>query len=130
MMSIDVSALLTMNYFMQWKLRESLIHVMILICLSIFLPRIIKSLTQFASAWNLHSVRTEKNWSPQQIMINSLIKDTDLVLSNDKISEYGIDYDGPVAEEEFGTVNVPVTLCPPSVSQDHFYQFRGHRDTI
>ncbi len=29
-------------------------------------------------------------------MINSLIKDTDLVLSNDKISEYGIDYDGPV----------------------------------
>ncbi len=42
------------------------------------------------------SLRTEKNWSPQQIMINSLIKDTDLVLSNDKISEYGIDYDGPV----------------------------------
>ncbi len=28
-MSIDVSVLLTMNYFMQWKLRESLIHVMI-----------------------------------------------------------------------------------------------------
>ncbi len=45
----------------------------------------------------------KKNWSPQQIMINSLIKDADLVLSNDKISEYEIDYDGPVAEEEFGS---------------------------
>ncbi len=62
---------------------------------SIFLPhnKNIKTiLTQFASAWNLHPVCTEKKIGlPQQIMINSLIKDTDLVLSNDKISEYGID---------------------------------------
>lgn len=34
---------------------------------SVFLPRIRKSLEQFSRAWNL---RTERNWSPRQIMLN------------------------------------------------------------
>ena len=50
---------------------------------SIFLPRIKRSLVQFARAWNLYPLRTEKNWSPQQIMINSLIKETDVALTSD-----------------------------------------------
>lgn len=39
----------------------------------IYLPRINKSLKEFSRAWNLHPIRTERNWSPQQIMRNSLV---------------------------------------------------------
>ena len=39
----------------------------------VYLPRINKSLKEFSRAWNLHPMRTERNWSPRQIMINSLV---------------------------------------------------------
>ena len=44
----------------------------------VFLPRINKSLSEFTRAWNMHPVRTAKNWSPRRIMINSMIKQADI----------------------------------------------------
>ena len=39
----------------------------------IYLPRINRALESFAEAWNLHPVRTEHNWTPEQIWMNGMI---------------------------------------------------------
>ena len=49
----------------------------------IFLPRINRSLSAFSNAWNMHPLRTERNWSPRQIMINSMIKESDIHQSSE-----------------------------------------------
>ena len=46
---------------------ESETDLFVLHC--VYLPRIKKSLKEFARAWNMHPVRTERNWSPLQIMM-------------------------------------------------------------
>jgi len=38
-----------------------------------FLPRINRALGSFVDAWNLHPIRTEHNWTPEQIWINGMI---------------------------------------------------------
>ena len=38
-----------------------------------FLPRINRALESFVEAWNLHPVRTEHNWTPEQIWLNGMI---------------------------------------------------------
>lgn len=90
-----------------------------------YLPRIKKSLLEFSRAWNLHPIRTERNWSPRQIMVNSLIQEADIATNVDvPPSDYGIDPDGPVAEEEFGTVEVPETDPPlDGENLEHLLQF-------
>lgn len=94
----------------------------------VFLPRIKKSLTQFARAWNLHPLRTERNWSPRQIMMNSLIKEVEISSNIDNPpTNYGIDFDGPVADEEIGTVEVPETLLP--LDEEDLQEFLQFVDT-
>ena len=44
----------------------------------VYLARINKSLSDFTTAWNLHPLRTERNWSPKQIMINCLIQQAEI----------------------------------------------------
>ena len=41
----------------------------------IYLPRIRKNLADFRRAWNLHPLRTEHNWSPTKIWVNSIMRD-------------------------------------------------------
>lgn len=96
------------------------VDIFVLHC--IYLPRIKKSLVEFSGAWNHHPLRTERNWSPQQIMDNSLIRETDLASNIDiSPSDYGVDPDGPFAAEEVGTVQVPETLAP--IDDDDLEQF-------
>ena len=38
-----------------------------------FLPRINRALQSFVEAWNLHPIRTEHNWTPEQIWMNGMI---------------------------------------------------------
>ncbi len=58
-------------------------------------------------------LRTERNWSPRQIMMNSLIREAEIASNMDITpTNYGIDLDGPVADEDIGTVEVPETLAP------------------
>ena len=47
----------------------------------VYLPRINRSLKEFLRAWNLHPIRTERNWLPQQIMINSLVHESEVASS-------------------------------------------------
>ena len=39
----------------------------------VFLPRINTALDSFVEAWNLHPIRTERNWTPEQIWMNGMI---------------------------------------------------------
>ena len=48
----------------------------------IYLPRINKSLLGFSRAWDHHPIQTERNWSPRQIMLNSLIQQSDIQRNN------------------------------------------------
>ena len=85
----------------------------------VFLPRINKVLTEFCRAWNLHPVQTARNWSPHQIMLNSMIQEDNIL--DTVCSDYGIDPEGPIAEEDAGTVVIPETL--PPISDDDLQDF-------
>ena len=78
----------------------------------IYLPRINRSLHEFVRAWNCHPIRTERNWTPRQIMLNSLIRESDVYAQDVVASDFGVDYKGPAADEEIGTVQVPTTSVP------------------
>jgi len=51
--------------------RNNDIHLFVL--QFIFLPRINRALESFTSAWNLHPIRTERNWTPMRIWSNGMI---------------------------------------------------------
>lgn len=87
----------------------------------VYLPRIRNSLQDFANAWNLHPLRTERNWSPRKIWINSLLRDRDSIDVNP--TTYGVDPTGPLPEEDFITVEVPETVCP--LDSDQLAEFLG-----
>ena len=84
---------------------------------SVFLPRINQSLKEFAMAWNDHPLRTERNWSPRKLWVNSILQfdenhEVNAEAPQSIIDEYGIDYYGPSAEEDLYTIDVPETLVP------------------
>lgn len=94
----------------------------------VYLPRIRKSVEEFRRAWNLHPVRTERNWTPRQIMMNSLIKEDEIAASSDPPpSDYGIDPLGPVPDEEFGSVEVPETIS--GLDEEKLERFMSCVDT-
>ena len=86
----------------------------ILHCL--YLPLINHSLKEFFNAWNSHPLRTEHNWSPKRIWLNSMISQDHQLEGPMDLAEYGIDHGGPLPEEELGTIEVPETL--PSLSAE------------
>ena len=47
----------------------------------VFLPRVNRSRKEFQRGWNLYPIRTERNCSHTQIMINSLIREVEIVRS-------------------------------------------------
>ena len=91
----------------------------------VYLPRINKALTEFSRAWNLHPVRTARNWSPHQIMLNSMIREENILDAVD--SDYGIDPDGPVVEDDTNAVTIPETVAP--ISDDDLEDFLSTIDT-
>ena len=97
---------------------DSEIDLFILHCL--YKPLISHSLKEFFNAWNLHPLRTEHNWSPRRIWFNSMISQDHQLDNSEEIvdpEEYGIDYSGPLPEDQLNTVEVPETL--PSLSPEH-----------
>lgn len=67
----------------------------------VFLPRINQALSQFTEAFNNHNVRTERNWSPNQMWLNGMMHHGN-PLSHGEVDEepndfeyYGYDPDGP-----------------------------------
>ena len=80
----------------------------------VYIDVINAALKEFVGQWNNHPVTTESNLSPQQLGIRGMV-----LLQNSgysavesvvqDISNYGIDVDGPVPEDDSRLVNVPVT---------------------
>ena len=77
----------------------------------IYRPRINKALESFYSAWNQHSMRTERNWSPLQIWTNGMLDMrnhqisgvTDVVDSETDIDEldwFGFDPYAPTPDDD------------------------------
>ncbi len=99
---------------------NSEIDLFILHC--IYLPRISKHLLEFSRAWNRHRMRTEHNWSPKKIWINSILRDSiDTSFDMQHAQTYGIDPTGPLPEEDHFTVDVPEVVAP--LSGDLLEQF-------
>ena len=82
----------------------------------IFLPIIKHQLESFSEAWNLHSVRTERHWTPRKMWINGMIAADnrgqvavrDVVEGmQDDAEEFGVQYDPPLAEEQVHTIFLP-----------------------
>ncbi len=88
-----------------------------------FLPRINEALEQFVTGWNNHPVRTERNWSPQQMFINSRLAEghniEDFPANYDW---YGRDWEGPIALEEETVVEIIETENP--LSEDKYSELQ------
>lgn len=84
------------------------IDLFVLHCL--YLPRINHSLDEFLNAWNKHPLRTEQHWSPYKIWLNSIVRGDYEEPATPDVSEFGIDNEGPIPNEELFTVDVPETL--------------------
>ena len=94
----------------------------------VYLPRINKSIEEFRRAWNLHPIRTERNWTPRQLMINSMIKEDEILASSDPPPpDFGVDPNGPAPDEELGTVEIPETVCV--LDEDNLQYFTDAVDT-
>ena len=78
----------------------------------IFLPRINKALEEFLEGFNHHKVRTERNWSPNQVWLNGMLHaDSPLsrgLLDGDPndLCFYGYDAQGPTTLGEDNNVIV------------------------
>ena len=58
-----------------------------------------------------------------------MIKESEIYQSSDvPPTDYGVDYDGPLPENEDGTLCVPGTLCP--LGNEGIDQFMDHVDTV
>lgn len=95
-----------------------------------YIPIINAALGELTSSWNCHSLSTEHNLSPRQLWVQGMLRSansghtaTVSVLNNDQIdwTEYGIDEDGPVPDEQTNyAVNVP--LPPFHLSEEELQQ--------
>ena len=85
----------------------------------IYLPRINSAVTNFVAAWNKHPLRTERNWSPEQIWCNGMIDRAnkglcavaevtgDVDVPDDNLPWYGFDSDAPLPPDSgLSTVEV------------------------
>ncbi len=94
----------------------------------VYLPKIRWHLQEFSRAWNVHPLRTERNWSPRKIWTNSVIRDTvDTSFNLQDSHTYGIDLTAPLPDEDLVTVDVPDTVSP--LSGDQLEQFLASIDT-
>ena len=93
------------------------LHLFVLHC--VYLPGINAAIDSFVEAWNKHPIRTERNWSPEQIWSNGMIDRvngrlttvadvrSDANVSGDDYEWYGFDPDAPPPPDDgLSTVEV------------------------
>ena len=61
-------------------------------------------------------------------MINSLIREAEIVTSTDIPPDFGVHAEGPIADEEMGTVEIPPT--DPPLDEEDLEDFLCHIDTM
>jgi hypothetical protein len=85
----------------------------------VYLPRINTAIESFVDAWNKHPIRTERNWTPEQIWSNGMMNRVNERLTavvdvrgeremgDDDLQWYGTDTDGPIPPDNgLNTVEV------------------------
>jgi hypothetical protein len=114
-----------------------------LFCLHyVYLPRINAALAIFAEEWNNHSLRTEQNATPKQLFYGGMIEhgiqssstEGDININ----TEYGVDWDGPVAEGEeededgYNSEQRQVIVLPPNcpLSLQEFHHLQSLIDPL
>lgn len=97
-----------------------------------YVPRINQHLDTWREGYIRHRIRTAGNRSPMQLYILGLLRmrGSDSLVAREmyeprtdqEINGYGIDWDGPLPEEEpdCSVVTVPETPCP--LEQDHYQE--------
>ena len=89
----------------------------------VFISTINKALIELTADWNNHPLSSENNFSPMQLWHLGLANyrnsspDEYEELQNVNWDEFGIDYEGPLPNEEDGIVNVPETIFPLTEAQ-------------
>jgi len=87
-----------------------------LFCLHfVFVPRINRHMSIWKEGWNSHSLRTEKHNTPKQLWIRGscYIQGDNTSVANEfwnseeEISQYGVDWEGPIPSIESKSVTVP-----------------------
>lgn len=83
-----------------------------LYCLQfVYLDLINEALSEFSSQWNNHPLTTETNFSPQQLWVRGMVllhnSSSAAVQGVIEPSNYGIDEDGPVPEQDDYRISVP-----------------------
>ncbi|XP_019853028.1 PREDICTED: uncharacterized protein LOC109582628 [Amphimedon queenslandica] len=76
----------------------------------VFLKRINHALTQFMEAWNNHPLSSCHNMTPIQLWIQGLSNGLFIdqyVVNQGELPYFGIDWDGPLSDEDTNYVNVP-----------------------
>jgi len=83
----------------------------------IFLPRINNTVDHFIVGWNKHPLRTEKNWSPEKLWTNGMMKrglneiaENPDTFINEDLVWYGYDPNAP-HPSEIETTDVVVDDC-------------------
>ena len=81
----------------------------------LFVPRINDDLLKFRESWDNHSLRTERNRTPNQLWVLGKMHYTPL---NDLIipTSYGVDFNGPISSEE--NLGVDTTPIPELLTSD------------
>ena len=87
-------------------------------------------LQEFASTWNHHPMRMERNWSPKKVWLNRVldpqcstqtaIRDIVEGVTAEGMDTFGIGFGGAIPEESSTTVEVPDTVPPLEVEVDYF----------
>ena len=85
----------------------------------VYLPRLNVAIESFVEAWNKHPIRTERNWTPEQIWANGMIDRVNVRLPavadvRGDVDAYGIDYEWygfdpdapPLPDDGLNTVEV------------------------
>ena len=99
---------------------------------TVYLGKINQCLHEFTQSWNLHPLRTEKNWSPKKIWINGMIDPANKGLQAmrdvydpipDDVENFGIDPNGylPLHNvDDTQDVEIPDTVSP--LNEHHLAQ--------
>ena len=96
----------------------------------IFVPRINHVITSFKQEWNSHPLRSEKNWTPQQIWTNGMIDQrrlgilhiaeiNDIPVGSEDLEWFGMDWYAPhPADDGLATMNVDDVSSPLNQEQE------------
>lgn len=97
----------------------------------VYKPRIQAALGVFKEGWNNHRLGSEHGQTPMQLFVRTVLQQVgqghrgiDDLFSNDMLNDdvdnYGIDWNGPLPENDQEAIVVPQIACP--ISQERYRQ--------